>query len=86
MHPTTVNRDLKGLIGRKLVAESGIEADKRVRGVRITTKGRQALARAIPFWRQAQKRIEKALGAEEAGRFNTMLDMAYAKVQDSHSL
>jgi DNA-binding MarR family transcriptional regulator len=81
MHPTTVNRDLKALISRKLVAECGMAEDRRVRGVCVTAKGRKALAHAIPYWRRAQRQIETALGGEAAERLNAILDEAYAKVQ-----
>jgi len=85
MHPTTVNRDLKALIHRKFVAERGAAEDRRVRGVYLTANGRKALARAIPYWRRAQKQFEAALGSEDAERFNTVLDVAYDKVSGSRS-
>lgn len=74
MHPTTVNRDLAPLSAKGLIADTKSESDGRVRVVRITTKGRKALAMAIPFWRKAQKRIVAALGKQEAKRLNNLLD------------
>ena len=37
--------------------------DRRVKLVAITTSGRKALARAIPLWERAQRRITTGLGA-----------------------
>ena len=38
--------------------------DRRVKLVAITTSGRRALARAIPLWERAQRRITVGVGAE----------------------
>src|SRR5262249_48150717 len=66
VHPTTLNRDLKALKTRKLVADAADPDDKRVRGVTITAKGAAVLRAAIPLWRKAQARLEQNLGRDAA--------------------
>ena len=66
MHPTTLNRDLKVLKTRKLVADAADPGDKRVRGLTITAGGTVALRAAIPLWRKAQARLEQSLGRDAA--------------------
>jgi len=79
MHPTTLNRDLKPLKAQNLVADAVAPADRRVRAVTITPKGRARLRKAIPFWRQAQIRLEGALGAEATRALNDLLDLVAIK-------
>jgi DNA-binding MarR family transcriptional regulator len=43
--------------------------DRRVKHAAITTSGRKALARAIPLWEKAQRRITGGVGA---GRWDTI--------------
>jgi len=80
MHPTTLNRDLKPLAAQDLVAEAAHPADRRVRAVAITGKGRAKLRRAATFWRQAQRQIDAALGAEAMAALNELLDLTSAKL------
>ncbi len=58
---TTLTRNLKPLKERGLI-ESVAGEDRRERHIAITPKGRQALARATPAWRQAQATIAGRLG------------------------
>jgi DNA-binding MarR family transcriptional regulator len=58
---TTLARDLKPLTERGLVEVAAGE-DRRVRVVRLTRQGGQAIGRAYPLWRRAQARL-----VEEAG-------------------
>jgi DNA-binding MarR family transcriptional regulator len=81
MHPTTLNRDLKPLRVQGLVADAVDASDRRARAVVITGKGRARLRNAIPFWRRAQARLERALGAEFARNFNDVLDSAACKLK-----
>jgi DNA-binding MarR family transcriptional regulator len=60
---TTLARDLKPLTGRGLV-EITAGADRRMRVVRLTGQGREALGRAYPLWRRAQARIVEGPGPE----------------------
>jgi DNA-binding MarR family transcriptional regulator len=74
--PTTLNRNLKPLQVQGLIADKPDPADLRVRGVYITAKGHARLARAVPFWRQAQTRVETAIGGEAAASLRGLLDAA----------
>lgn len=79
MHPTTVNRDLAPLLARRLIANARV-SDGRVRAVCITAKGRRALAKAIPFWRMAQKRVAAVLGRQGAEELNALLDQTSERI------
>ncbi len=62
MDRTTLTRNLKPLMDRGLVkAEKG--NDRRQRPIAITRKGEDALARAMPLWRQANEQIVDGVGA-----------------------
>src|SRR5689334_495437 len=58
--PTTLNRNLKPLEGKGLVRDARGGVDARMRKVTITPKGKLALQRALPLWRQARTHVEKA--------------------------
>jgi len=81
MHPTTLNRDLKPLMVQNLVADAAAPGDRRVRAVTITPKGRTRLRKAIPFWRQAQNRLEGALGGEAARALNDLLELTAMRLK-----
>jgi DNA-binding MarR family transcriptional regulator len=53
---TTLVRDLKPLTERGLV-EIAAGEDRRMRMVRLTGQGREAIGRAYPLWQQAQARV-----------------------------
>ena len=59
---TTLTRNLKPLRERGLI-ESITGEDRREKHIAITAKGREALERAAPAWREAQARIAGRLGA-----------------------
>ena len=58
---TTMTRNLRPLERRGFVA-SGEGADRRAKVLRLTAKGRSALARALPAWQRAQERVVRELG------------------------
>jgi DNA-binding MarR family transcriptional regulator len=60
---TTLARDLEPLAGRGLVEITAGE-DRRMRVVRLTRQGREALGRAYPLWLGAQARIVEGSGTE----------------------
>jgi DNA-binding MarR family transcriptional regulator len=60
---TTMTRSLRLLQGEGLLVVSK-RAIKRQRFVSITQKGEQALARAIPLWREMQSRFVNSIGDE----------------------
>ena len=63
MDRTTLTRNLKPLLRRDLVMISSGK-DERTRYVTLTSKGYQALSKALKLWGQAQERVVKALGEE----------------------
>lgn len=65
MDSSTLTRTLKPMIERgDLSVVPG--ADRRVKNVAITDAGKEAVGLAVPYWREAQKRVERALGGEVA--------------------
>jgi DNA-binding MarR family transcriptional regulator len=64
MDRTTLARNLKPLESQGLLTiEAG--TDRRRHLVRLTERGRQALARAQPYWEQAQHQVVTRLGHEQ---------------------
>ena len=61
MDRTTLTRNLKPLRARGLV-ESVAGEDRREKHIAITPKGREAMQRAAPAWREAQATIAGRLG------------------------
>ena len=81
-HPTTLNRDLKPLEVLGLVASVENPADRRVRAIQITSKGRTHLRKAVTFWRQAESRVRQELGPRAMVALNDMLENAAKKLGD----
>lgn len=64
MDRTTLARNLKPLESQGLLTvEAG--TDRRTHLVRLTERGSQALARALPYWEQAQHQVITRLGPEQ---------------------
>jgi len=64
MDRTTLARNLKPLESQGLLTiESG--TDRRRHLVRLTERGRQALAGALPYWEQAQHQVVTRLGQDQ---------------------
>ena len=64
MDRTTLARNLKPLESLGLLTvEAG--TDQRRHLVRLTERGREALARALPYWEQAQHQVVTRLGQEQ---------------------
>ena len=78
--PTTLNRNLKPLEGKGLVRDARGGMDARMRMVTVTQKGKLALQKALPLWRQARKHVEKAIGSHELDSLNGLLDLAATEV------
>jgi DNA-binding MarR family transcriptional regulator len=69
MDRTTLTRNLKPLERENwLRSEPG--QDQRTRVISLTAEGEAVLAKALPLWKQAQKRVEETLGQL---RMNEML-------------
>jgi DNA-binding MarR family transcriptional regulator len=81
MDPTTLTRNLKPLITAGLVQDGRDESDRRVRTVALTATGRTRLTEAMPLWRDAQHRIETALGTETVLVLNGLLDLSSVKLR-----
>jgi len=69
MDRTTLTRNLKPL-ERENWLQSEPGQDQRTRVISLTAEGEAVLAKALPFWKQAQKRVEETLGQP---RMNEML-------------
>jgi DNA-binding MarR family transcriptional regulator len=80
MDSTTLNRNLKPLLAARLVDEGPNPGDRRVRMVSLTEAGRERLASAIPLWREAQRRVDDALGPEATLALDVLLDLSVARL------
>lgn len=69
MDRTTLTRNLKPLERQGLI-EIAPGQDQRTRVVTLTASGREALAKAIPLWEQAQASVVEGLGQN---RWSTLL-------------
>jgi DNA-binding MarR family transcriptional regulator len=67
---TTLTRNL-GPLERDGLVESVADADRRVRRVRLTARGREALAAALPLWERTQRQVVTALGKK---RWRELMD------------
>jgi DNA-binding MarR family transcriptional regulator len=74
-HPSTLNRELKPLKARGLVADVDDPTDRRVRAVQIASKGRAQLRKAVPCWRRAEAEVRGALGVETTLALNGLLEL-----------
>ena len=68
---STVGRNVKAL-GELRLVRLGPAKDQREAAVRLTPAGEEALRRAAPLWEEAQRRVEAALGAAEAGQLRAL--------------
>src|SRR6476661_8477988 len=65
---TTLSRTVENLRQSGLVAiERG--DDRRVRVLRLSSKGRRQFARALPYWEEAQRRVDQWLSVEGLADF-----------------
>ncbi len=62
---TTLTRNLKLVEAQGLVSVATGRTDRRTRIVELSAPGRAALARAMPFWRKAQRRMVARLGTAD---------------------
>jgi DNA-binding MarR family transcriptional regulator len=77
---TTLSRNLKLIEEQQLAVSSADPDDRRVRVVRITEAGAARLREAVPRWRQAQAKVEEALGLQATLSLNGLLDLCSAKL------
>jgi DNA-binding MarR family transcriptional regulator len=82
MDRTTLTRNLQLLVERHLV--SMIDGpDARSRTVLLTPQGRQAFARALPLWRQAQDEVNARLGDDGVTRLHDALRRSMQRLSSS---
>jgi DNA-binding MarR family transcriptional regulator len=83
MDRTTLSRNLKPLIERRLVSARPGE-DRRRRVIELTERGRESFAAALPLWRKAQTRFVASLGednwSELLNGLNTAVEAAHGSV------
>jgi DNA-binding MarR family transcriptional regulator len=84
-HASTLNRDLKPLGARGLVADMHDPTDRRIRTLSITAKGRALLRKAIPSWRKAEAQIRKSLGAKMMLKLHRLLEAASAALEEDRA-
>ncbi len=58
---TTLTRNLKPLLSQELVQVVD-DADRRLRPIAVTSRGRDRLAQALPLWREVQAGLAKGFG------------------------
>lgn len=68
---STVGRNVRVLERMRLVRLTAAK-DQRESAVSLTRAGAEALRRAAPLWKDAQQRIETALGADQAEQLRTL--------------
>ena len=68
---STVGRNVKALEDLRLVRTKTAK-DQRETAVRLTPTGQKTLKRAAPLWEEAQRRVEGALGAAQAGQLRAL--------------
>jgi DNA-binding MarR family transcriptional regulator len=73
MDRTTLTAALKPLERRRLLTVSADPADRRGRLMKLTPKGRQLLARAVPIWKNNHVAVESLLGYGAADRLRESL-------------
>src|SRR5260370_11075962 len=61
---STIGRNLR-VLARDGLVSSSVGDDRREHVVRVTEKGRQAVACAYPLWQQAQKAVADVLGQDQ---------------------
>lgn len=61
LDPSTLSRNLQGLVREGIAEIVTTEKDHRKRTVRLTDRGHRVLSDALPVWRAAQKEAEAAI-------------------------
>jgi DNA-binding MarR family transcriptional regulator len=78
--PTTLTRNLKPLVDRRLVKIHQDEDDRRRRVIALTPAGQGLLPVAYPLWRKAQAHVARLLGESETARLNKTLDRSLGRL------
>ena len=78
MDRTTLTRNLKPLEREGLIIVVCVKDDQRSREVSLTSKGLKKLEQALPYWKEAQSKAVKVLGANRHVRMLSDLKAAVA--------
>lgn len=81
MDASTLTRTLKRLIDSGDVVVVAGE-DRRTKRVALTEKGQETVVAAVPYWRAAQKRVERAMGGEITQLHQLLSKVSKAAVPD----
>lgn len=76
MDRTALARDLRVLEELGLLTIDSPESDRRVRHMKLTTKGTLVMRDALPHWRKAQDGVERAMAASSWPRVLLFLKTA----------
>jgi len=76
--PTTLSRNLKPLVKRRLIAIRADPGDGRSRLLHITARGEAKLHEAGPHWRKAEAQMQAAIGEASLKSLHILLDRAAA--------
>ena len=79
---TTLTRNLKPLEREGLLIVVCVKDDQRSREVSLTSKGLKKLEQALPYWKEAQSRAVKMLGANRHGRMLSDLKATVATTSE----
>lgn len=72
MDRSTIGRNLR-VLERDGFVTLAVGSDRREHVVRVTEKGRQAVASALPLWQKAQSMIANALGQDQLDVLKALL-------------
>jgi len=78
MDRSALGHNLRPLERDRLVALKVAAHDRRSRAITLTASGRRRLAEAKTYWRQAQGRVQQALGPQRALALRALLKQAAA--------
>jgi DNA-binding MarR family transcriptional regulator len=82
MDRTTLTRNLHPLLEQGLV-KIAAGSDRRARLIQLTSKGRNVLSNATPYWEQAQVHITEQLGASNWDKIMGELHMISMIAEDA---
>jgi DNA-binding MarR family transcriptional regulator len=72
---STLSRNLKRLLALGHLTMDP-PAGRRGRGLHLTPKGQDVIARGYPVWKEAQGRVVRVMGSESRGILDTLLSQA----------
>jgi DNA-binding MarR family transcriptional regulator len=79
---TTLTRNLKPLEREGLIIVVCVKDDQRSREISLTSKGLKKLEQALPYWKEAQSKAVKVLGANRHSRMLNDLKAAVASTSE----